>query len=188
MRKVERSEILDYVSYEEQRDAIRAQVMETKRKRRVHAGEYLTFLFENAETVRYQVLEMVRTERMVKESDIQHELGTYNELLGGTGQLGATLLIEIGDEQERAEKLRAWVELMPHVYAKLDDGTRVPAQFDPRQVGEDRLSSVQYIVFDTKGRVPVALGADHPALTMETALSDEQRAALEQDLKSDRDA
>ena len=51
-------------------------------------GDYLTFLFENADTVRYQVHEMMRIESIVKENDIQHELDTYNELLGGSGELG----------------------------------------------------------------------------------------------------
>src|SRR5690349_7152325 len=78
MRRVQRSEILDFVTYGEQRDAIRAAAMAEKERRRVHLGEHLTFLFENPATVRYQVLEMVRAEQMVKESDIQHELETYN--------------------------------------------------------------------------------------------------------------
>ncbi len=60
-------------------------------------GPHLTFLFENHDTIRYQVLEMVRTERMVKDADIRHEVDTYNELLGARGELGATLLIELDD-------------------------------------------------------------------------------------------
>ena len=78
MRPVERHEIIDYATYEEQRNAIREQVLKVKESRRIHVGDHLTFLFENAETVRYQVQEMMRTEKMVKESDIQHEINTYN--------------------------------------------------------------------------------------------------------------
>ena len=85
---VRRDEILDYVTYGERRTEIREAAMAAKELRRVIVGDVLTFLFENHETVRYQVLEMVRTERLVRESDIQHELHTYNELLGAAGRLG----------------------------------------------------------------------------------------------------
>ena len=185
MRKVRREEILDYVTYQEQRDAVRAQLLEIKRRRRIHVAPSLMFLVENTDTIHYQVQEMVRAERIVKEADIQHELATYNELLGKPGELGLTLLIEIDDVTERNEKLVAWRGMMERVYAKLEDGTRVYATFDARQVGDDRLSSVQYLKLDTHGRVPVALGVDHHALQSETALSDEVREALREDLRSD---
>ena len=115
-------------------------------RRRLEVGD-LTFLFENDETVRYQILEMVRVEQIVKESDIQHELDTYNDLLGKTGELGCTLLIGLEDEQERDAKLTAWEGLLPHLYLVLEDGSRVGATWDPRQVGSDRLSAVQYLRF-----------------------------------------
>lgn len=182
MKPVSRSEIVDYQTYADERDAYRAEVLEVKRPRRIHVGPNLTFLFENRVTVRYQVQEMMRTEQIVKEADILHELETYNELLGGDCELGCTLLIEIDDEKERAEKLRAWLELPKHLYALLEDGERVRFTFDPRQVGEERLSSVQYLKLKTGGKVPVALGADHPGYTVEVSLTEEQRGALGEDL------
>jgi len=148
----------------------------------VTVADVLTFLFENDETIRYQVLEMVRSERLVKEADIQHEIDTYNELLGGPGELGCTLLIGIDDPAERDRKLRAWRGLPEHLYVKLEDGTRVPAKHDARQVGEDRLSSVQFLKFDVQGRVPVAVGSDLPDLEAETVLDERRRRALAEDL------
>lgn len=186
MKPVDRREILDYVSYEERRDEIRRSAMETKALRRIHVGPYLTFLFENRDTVRYQIQEMTRTERMVKEADIQHEIATYNELLGGPGELGCTLLIEIDDPAARAVKLAKWLELPDHLYAKLEDGSKVRAVFDARQVGDKRVSSVQYLRFPLGGRVPVALGSDldDPEVGVEAVLTPEQRAALGADLTS----
>jgi hypothetical protein len=186
MRKVTRSDILDLQRYEVERDALRASVMAAKALRRIHVGPYLTFLFENHDTMRYQVQEMVRAERMVREEDIAHEIETYNELLGGPGELGCSLLIEVADPAERDQKLRRWLDLMSKIYVKLPDGTKVRPSFDPRQVGEDRLSSVQYLRFDVKGAVPIAVGSDHEELADETPLSQAQRNALEQDLGSDR--
>ena len=97
-----RNEILDFVTYREQRDQIRDSAMAAKERRRVIVADVLSFLFESHETVRYQVLEMVRTEQMVKESDIQHELDTYNELLGKDGGLGCTLMIGIAAKSPNA--------------------------------------------------------------------------------------
>jgi hypothetical protein len=183
MRPVRREEILDIPTYERSRGEIRTGVMAAKEKRRVHVAGVLTFLFENTATIRYQVQEMVRTERMLREEDIRHELETYNELLGGNGELGVTLLIEITDPAERDVKLRAWLELPRHLYLELPGGERVRATFDERQVGGDRLSSVQYLKFDVRGETPVAVGADLPALTERSELTPEQRDALAQDLR-----
>jgi hypothetical protein len=184
VKPVEREEILDYVTYEQQRDALRTEAMAAKAVRRVHIGEYLTLLFENYLTMRYQIQEMVRAERMVKEADIQHELDTYNELLGGEGELGCTLLIEIEDPAVRDEKLRAWWRLPEKLYLLLEDGTRVWPTFDERQRGDDRVSSVQYLKFDTKGHVPLAAGVDLEDLQAETRLTDERREALREDISS----
>jgi len=170
-------------AYERSRSELRAAIIEAKERRRVTVGGALTFLFENTATIRYQVQEMVRAEKMTREPEILHELETYNEVLGGPGELGAVLLIELTDPAERDRKLREWVGLMPRLYARLEDGTRVRPTFDPRQVGDDRLSSVQYLKFDVRGAVPVALGADLPAFTVEGPLTEAQRAALGEDLK-----
>lgn len=183
MRAVERAEIIDYVTYEEQRDSFRQRVMRQKDARRVHLAGALTFLFENRDTIRYQVQEMMRAEQIVREADIQHELATYNELLGGEGELGCTLLIELDDPGERAEKLRQWLALPRHLYARLDDGTRVPATFDERQLGDDRLSSVQYLKFAVGGHTPAALGVDLEGLCDEVELTPVQRDALATDLR-----
>jgi hypothetical protein len=185
VKKVRRSEIPDLATYEKIRDGVRREILEVKRPRRVHVGEHLTLLFENHATVRYQVLEMIRAERIVREEDVRHELETYNELLGGKGQLGCTLLIEIDDPAERAGKLSSWIDLPERFYLLLDDGTKVRPGFDERQRGKDRLSSVQYLCFDVGHRTPVAAGVDRDDLRVETKLTDEQRAALAQDLSAD---
>jgi hypothetical protein len=182
MRPVDRAEILDLATYERMRPDVRREVIAAKERRRVHLGPHVTLLVENRRTVWYQVQEMLRTERITDEAGIAHELATYNELLGGQGELGATLLIELEDPAVRAVKLREWRELPRHVYARLPDGRRVRPWFDPRQVGEDRLSSVQYLRFPVGGQAPDAFGLDLAGLTTETALTPEQRRALETDL------
>jgi hypothetical protein len=185
VRPVERAEILDYVTYSEQREQIRATALRAKSVRRILVGEHFTFLFENRETVRYQVQEMMRVEKIVKEDDIQHELDTYNELIHPRGTIGCTLLIGIDDEEERDVKLREWLGLNDHIYARMADGTRVAPTWDPRQVGDTRLSSVQYLSFALGDEAPVAFGISMPGIEAETELSESQREALQSDLTAD---
>lgn len=185
MRKVRREEILDPSTYERSRGEIRAAVLEAKARRRVHVGGALTFLFENTATIRYQIQEMVRAEKIAREEDVRHELDTYNELLGGPGELGVSLLIEIPEPEERDRRLREWLQLPEHLYLRLPSGEKARATYDPRQVGTDRLSSVQYLKFDVRGEVPVAVGCDLPQLDVETRLDDAQREALAADLRAE---
>jgi hypothetical protein len=182
VRKVQRDEILPLAEYAAVRDAVRAEVMAAKVPRRVHLGGHLTFLFENAATVRYQVQEMLRTEARAGEADVRHELETYNELIGDDGELGCTLLIEIDDPLQRDAALRKWIDLPKHLYAVRADGERAYARFDERQIGRGRLSAVQYLRFAVGDAAPAALGVDHPELSLEVELSAEIRAALDADL------
>jgi hypothetical protein len=181
MKPVAREELLDFQTYSEGREKSRPLVMAEKERRRVHLGHYLTFLFENHQTIRYQIQEMMLAERMVKEADIRHEVETYNEVLGGPGELGATLLVEIESPAERQVKLREWLEMPGKLYLKLKDGTKAYARYDARQV-DDRLSSVHYLKFDVKGQPPVAVGCDFAPLKGEQALTPAQREALAADL------
>ncbi len=183
---ISRDSLLPLSDYEARRDSIRAGVLAAKRPRRVHVGDHLTFLFENDVTMRDQVMEMIRIEHLTDEADIQHELDTYNAVLGGAGELGVTLLIEIPDAEERARKLARWTGLPETVYVELADGLRVRPRYDRGQVGDDRLSSVQYLKFDTHGQVPVAIGTDHPELSARVELSDDTKVALSNDLRSAR--
>lgn len=185
MKPVTRDQILDHVTYGEQREAIRASAMRAKDLRRVHAGPHLTFLFENPETVRYQVLEMVRAEQIVREADIRHELDTYNALLGQPGDLGCTLLIEVEDAAARPGLLRAWRDLPGTVLLLLEDGSHVGALWDEAQMDDERLSSVQFLRFPLEGRAPIGLQVTHPALRLEVAFSPATRQALAQDLAAE---
>lgn len=184
MKPVRREELVDYVTYTERRPALRTEVLAAKQLRRYHVGAVLTFLFENRDTVRYQVQEMMRAERIVKEDDILHELTTYNALIPPPGHLTCTVLVEIDDPARREDKLPQWLAMNGSLYLETADGTRVRPTWDPAQVGEHRISSVQYLTFDLAGEVPVAIGCDHDddELHGRTPLTPTQQAALAEDL------
>jgi hypothetical protein len=180
-RLIERADIVDYQTYEDQRDEVRTAVLQLKQPRRIHLGDNLTFLFENRETLGYQVQEIMRAEKIARESAIVDEIETYNRMLGEPGELGCALLIEIPDADDRKPLLKAWLGLQENIYVKFADGSRAYASFDPMQVGDDRLSAVQYLRFAC-ATPPVAIGTDFPALTDEVELTPDQRAALAADL------
>ena len=184
MRHVQRSQILDRARYEQTRTFSQAAVMEIKRKRRVHVAGCLTFLFENTTTIWYQIQEMIRAERIDREADIRHELDTYNALLGGRGQLGCVLLIEIDDAVLRDRRLREWRALPAYVYVRCEGGATVRPTVDPAQIDERRISAVQYLKFPLDDWRPLAVGCDLPGLVAETMLNREQRDALNDDLRA----
>ena len=183
MKKVKRSDIVDYQTYSNQREAHRRRAWEEKASRRIHLGHYLTFLFENKITIIYQIQEMIRAERITRDVDIQHQIDTYNELLGESGEIGCTLLIEIDNPEKREEKLSHWLDLPKHVYLETKKNKKSYARFDPRQVGERRLSAVQYLKFKVDEKTLVALGCDFPSLRGRVELDIQQRQALEKDLR-----
>ncbi|RMD83835.1 MAG: DUF3501 family protein [Candidatus Dadabacteria bacterium] len=191
MQPVRPSEILSLEDYEIARPRYRQRVLAIKAPRRVAVGEHLTLLFENRDTVLYQIQEMLRIERITDPKAIRHEIETYNELVPGDDELTATLLIEFPDATERDRRLRELLGLERHVHLDVE-GKRCDAVFDERQWSDERISSVHYLRFPLgrssaeairSGARPVIV-VDHPALEARVQLTEEQRAALAEDLSS----
>jgi len=147
MKPVQFSEIKNIAEYELERKGWRPEIMALKDRRRIRVSNHLTFLFENRDTVRYQIQEMMRIERIVEPEAIRHELETYNELVPGPGGLSASLLVEYDSEEERQVRLDELVGLENHIWLVVSDTAPVQARFDTRQIATDRISSVQYIKF-----------------------------------------
>ena len=156
------------------RPLLRPLFIAEKARRRLAVGEHLTLLFENRQTVWYQIEEMLRTERIFEDAAIKHEVETYNELIPRPGELFATLLIEYAEPAERDAALARLVGLERHLWMVLD-GRRVGARFDERQMSPDQISAVQFIAFPLgadAGRFEklaaagkVAIEVDHPHLS-----------------------
>jgi hypothetical protein len=190
MKKVEPSEILDLTSYEKIRSEFLEKMIELKRPRRIHVGDSLCFIFENRDTVIFQIQEMTRAERTVSEAAIAEEVAVYNELVPGENELSATLMIEIPDQAIIRRELDRLVGIDEHVHLDIG-GAAVAATFDAKQFEEDRISAVQYIRFPLDPElaarfrdpsVPVELRVDHPNYAAKTAVEGEARASLAADL------
>src|SRR5262245_15664570 len=147
MKKVEPSELLDLAGYEQVRERFRARIIEAKKHRRLGVGPHLTFIWENRDTMLFQVQEMLRTERITTQSAIQHELDTYNELVPGAGELSSTLMIEYDDPTARRIALERFATLRQEVVLHI--GSRVVPGVFYDQPGEEleRLPAVNYVRF-----------------------------------------
>jgi len=186
------SEIKSLPDYEITRPDFRRRVLDTKKPRRIAVGNDVTLLFENHDTVLYQIQEMLRVERIRDPHAIKHEIDTYNELVGGKDELCASLLIEYPDEKERDQRLQELVGLEKHVALEVKGAGTCRAVFDERQMSPERISSVHYVHFPLgseradaiRAGAPVAIVIDHPKLSARAALTREQCAALAEDLSA----
>ncbi len=189
MNPVELFEIKNIADYEIERQTLRPAMMALKDRRRIRVGQHMTFLFENRDTVRYQIQEMVRIEHTVDLKAIRHEVDTYNELIPLRGELSASLLIEYDTPEERQVALHDLIGLEEHVWMAVADQPRSKARFDTRQISTGRLSSVQYVKFPltpeqrTRWSQGARLVVDHPKYTCETALTPAQLKDLAADFE-----
>ena len=193
--------VLDEVGGLEQygrlRPAYRAAIIDHKRCRRMSVGEEITLLFEDRETLRFQVQEMCWVEGIAAPDKIQHELDTYNELMPADGELSATLFIEITDAASIRPALDRLIGVDEHLSLVLREGVDevvVAARFDPKQLEEDRISAVQYIKFafdEDELRLfcdpsqPARLRINHPHYQREAEITPAVRESLIEGLRAD---
>ena len=192
MKLLETSEILNLVEYERVREVRRRELIEMKRPRRVQVGRHLTFVFENRETVWFQIQEMVRAERIVDEAKIAEEVEVYNSLLPGSGQLAATMLIEITEPSQIKPVLDELLGIDTRDYVKLTVGPHViVGDFETGHSDEERgkLSAVHFLRFALPpearrifASAEVALVVEHPNERARAVLSEETRRSLARDL------
>jgi hypothetical protein len=156
-------------------------------------GERVTLVFEDRETLRWQIQEMCRVEEIRDRSAVQREVDVYNELLPGEGELSATLFVEITDAERIRAELDRLIGIDEHVTLLIGD-ERVRARFDEKQMEEDRISAVQYIRFaltpDLAARfqdasVPASVAIDHPAYVREARIPGPVRTSLAAGLSGD---
>lgn len=191
MKKVERSEILSIDEYEKVRPEWVKEVIAARQARRVVVGDKVSMAFENHVTVRYQIQEMIRVEKIHSEAAVQHEIDVYNELIPEGDELSATLFIEIDDERKLKEMLPKLVGLEDATHLKIGAGLIVRGEGEKGRSREDYTSSVHYLRFPVSPEAKQALQAgastvwleiDHPGYGASARLSPETVQALAQDL------
>ena len=186
MLPLTRSDLWPLKLYDDVRDEFRKTVIAAKQHRRIPVGPYMTFVFENRLTVKFQIQEVLRVERIDSREGIEEELEGFNTMLPGPGELSATLLIELtGSDSEVKEQLARLSGLANHVFVEVE-GRRVRGNFDPGRDDGRRVSAVQYVRFPVGGRIdparPLAVVIDHPAYSHRAELGAAAKKSLAIDL------
>ena len=171
MNVLTRDDVLPLEEYERQREAYRSRIIALKQRRRMSLGPLMTLVFENRETLRFQVQEMIRAERILEPSKVQDELDVYNELLPSAQELSATLLIEITEAGTMKEWLDRFMGLdRGRTVAIVAGGESAFGEFEGGHSHETKISAVHFVRFRPSEvmrrafadlREPVSLTVDH---------------------------
>jgi len=186
-------DVVNFFEYEKVREDRRRRVIVLKRKRRLEVGSYLSFVFENRDTLLFQIQEMCRAERIVDDAKVQEEIDVYSGLLPGPGELSATLFIEIPDKDQIKPVLDRFmgIDTGRHVWFDLGGGMTVSGSFEAGHSDEEKgkLAAVHFVRFAFSPaevaafrKAAVDLVVEHPAMRARTRLSDETKAELLADL------
>jgi hypothetical protein len=172
MPRITAASLMTLETYAKVRNDFRANVMAHKKNRAVALGPHVTLQFEDEMTMRYQIQEMLRAERIFEEAGIQDELDAYNPLIPDGSNWKATMMIEYPDVAQRQKALselvgiedRVWVQVegCPRVYAIADE--------DLERETESKTSSVHFLRFEldpsmalaVRGGAQIRMGVDHP--------------------------
>ncbi len=187
MRKITLADVKNIAEYEKIRPDFRRFIIETKKRRRVPVGDIVTVVFENRDTVLFQIQEMMRAERIVAEEKIQEEIDVYNELIPADNELSATMFIEIDDVKRLHEWLPRLVGIEGTVSLKIGDRYRVHARYETGRSKEEKTSTVHYLKFALTPEeiqafadesLPVSLVIAHKNYRAEGVVSHEVRRTL----------
>ena len=194
MRKLTVDDIVDMRAYERERDALRRHIIDLKKSRRIALGPIMTMVFENTLTMRWQVQEMARVERMLRDEQIAHEVETYNQLIPDAGELSATLMIELTSEPALREWLPRLVGIQEHIAIVLPDGHSVFGELSEddelRLTRDDITAAVHFLKFrfapedvEMFASGPVHIVVNHPEYDQDVLLTPEQHVQLLADLR-----
>lgn len=155
------SDLLSHEDYEAQRATFRREIIALKKRRRIEVGPLVTLVFENRQTLLFQIQEIIRVERIFEPSKIQDELDVYNTLLPGAGELSATVMIEITTQERIKETLDSFRQFdRPGTLALTVGDQAVFAGFEAGHSKEDKISAVHFVRFAVPPAFVNVLGED----------------------------
>ncbi len=189
MEKISLNDIVGAKIYEQKRIAFRREVISLKKHRRVSVGDKVSLVFENRATVIFQIQEMLRAEGIRDLDKIREEIEVYNELIPEPGELRATLFLEIEDQTNLRDELLKFLGIDERVFLRISGDHTIRARFEAGRSKEDKISAVQYVIFElTPDEIEALRGrnarivVDHENYHAETVLTAATKAELLQDL------
>ena len=178
MNKLQKSDLLSLEEYNSTRDDLRKKVLAIKKNRKIQIGNNVTLLFENTDTIRYQIQEMLRIEKIFEANGIEEELATYNPLIPDGTNLKATMMIEFPDKTIRKERLSQLVAIEKRMWLQVGENERTFAEADEdlERSTEEKTSAVHFLRFeltdlmvkDLKSGVTLFAGIEHPNYNIRT--------------------
>ena len=191
---LERQDLLTLEEYAEKRSSIRQETIQVKKLREVHLGSHIRMIFENKQTVQYQIQEMLRIEKIFESSEIQDELDVYNALVPNGSNLKATMMIEYPDVSERVEALSRLIGVEKSIYFQVDGHDKVfpICNEDLERETDVKTSAVHFMRFEFDQNMiadfvsgsDVKVGSAHPNYDYETSLDSQSQEALSEDFNS----
>ena len=192
MKKLNKSDLFSLEEYSINRDSFRKKVLEEKQYRKVYIGEHVVLLFENKNTIQYQIQEMLRIEKIFDAEGIEEELDAYNPLIPDGSNLKAVMLIEYPNVEERKEKLKILKGIEKKIWIKVGSHNKVFAIADEDLEREDetKTSAVHYLRYefsasminDWKNGSSIVMGIDHENYhSSETIISSDISSSLSGD-------
>jgi hypothetical protein len=192
MKELIQTDLLPSAEYEQQREQFRSRIIALKQRRRISVGPLVTLIFENRETLRFQTQEMIRVEHILDPSKVQDELDIYNALMPGSGELSATLLIEITEQ----DRMKEWLDMfmgLDHgeTVAIRAGGQQIFGQFEGGHSHDTKISAVHFVRFRPTAsmtasfadlHVPVSLTVHHRAYHAEASVPGSMREEWLSDL------
>ncbi|EOD81637.1 Hypothetical protein i Rubrerythrin cluster [Grimontia indica] len=192
MEKLTADDLMTLEDYARARAQFRHQIMEHKKHRFVKLGDHARLIFENRQTIQYQIQEMLRIERIFEPEGIEEELDAYNPLIPDGSNLKATMMIEYADPEIRKVELAKLIGVENKVWLRVGNDAKVYpiCDEDLERDNDEKTSSVHFMRFELTPPMITALkkgdaltaGVDHPALELSVTISDEVRNALSDDL------
>lgn len=192
MAQLTRDDLWSLEEYAERRAAFRTEILAHKKSRRVNIGEHAHLYFEDEKTIRYQIQEMLRIEKVFEPAGIQDELDAYNPLIPDGNNWKATFMLEYTDVDERKLMLGKLIGIEDKVWVRVGDQDKVYAiaDEDMDRENQDKTSSVHFLRFELTPSMleaahrgePVSMGIDHENYDGEVEVSDATRQSLVDDL------
>ena len=193
MTNLKREDLMSLEEYSEKRAEFRAEVLEIKKARKVALGENATLYFENELTIRYQIQEMLRIEKIFEAEGIEEELGAYNPLIPDGSNWKATFMIEYGDAEERAKVLATLGGVEDKVWVQVEgfDKSFAIANEDMERSTDEKTSAVHFMRFEltadmskaVKENKAISMGIDYDGFEqLVNPIAESSRVSLMNDL------
>ena len=191
MKKLTTEDMLSLEEYDKSREEIKSNLLSHKKNRSIKIGDNVLLLFEDYQTIKYQVQEMLRIEKIFKQKDIQEEISAYEALIPDGNNLKATMLIMFTDVNERKVMLNRLHDLENNVWLSVDNSKRIFAISDEdlERSREEKTSAVHFLRFQLdqdsidlfRKSSNIVFGVDHKEYNLQVKLDQKTVESLSND-------